>query len=276
MPKHFRWRKAKPAKEQPLADPNQNTRDQNKREISGDIHVRGEVETKFPPDIAEQHKTDRKEDKADAKKRYVVELLTLAAVVIYAGIAGWQGCETKTIIALTQKHFQIDQRPYVKISDIEFIEPPMVGKPVRINVVLKNVGKGQAQNVFILRHLLFRPQESQFRVDPANIDDGKLGRVIDIGDSVTTTATSVRDTYAVGESYEINPADIVPWDGTEIVLFGRVAYEDRFGNKYCYPFMMQKANGSMWAAMMGMHIENPDHIVYWNELCPKELIKEAK
>jgi hypothetical protein len=51
MPKKFKWRKSKSAKEQPLADQNHNTTGEEKRQISGDIYVRGElgVETKFPP-----------------------------------------------------------------------------------------------------------------------------------------------------------------------------------------------------------------------------------
>jgi len=34
MPNKFKWRKSKPAKEQPLADPGQNAGEQYKRDIS--------------------------------------------------------------------------------------------------------------------------------------------------------------------------------------------------------------------------------------------------
>jgi hypothetical protein len=131
-----------------LADPNQNTRDQNKREISGDIHVRGEVETKFPPDLAKQRKTDRKEDKADAKKRYVVELLTLAAVVIYAGVAGWQGCMTREVITTSKQQFREQQRPYLWPVSGDWQMPPSTSSKQNATVHVLLNGSVDVLNIY--------------------------------------------------------------------------------------------------------------------------------
>jgi len=57
--------------------------------------------------------------------------------------------------------FQLEQRPYVTITSSAFAtfrtspaEPPTKGKPVSVNVYYVNVGKSQALNTVIHRHLL--------------------------------------------------------------------------------------------------------------------------
>jgi hypothetical protein len=87
--------KVKPDGEPLHSDPQQNERDKYERHISGDIYVLGEIEAKRPPDLTQEHNTERKEDKAHQNKKFVVEILTLITVAIYAGLTCWQGCSTK-------------------------------------------------------------------------------------------------------------------------------------------------------------------------------------
>jgi hypothetical protein len=50
------------------------------------------------------------------------------------------------------------------------------------------------------------------------------------------TAVSVKNTWAI-ENINIPSKDFVAWDGKqEFIVFGRVTYDDRYGNKYCTSF----------------------------------------
>src|SRR5258708_5737621 len=87
--------KVKTQSEQRHPDPNHNKAADHERYISGSVNVRGEIETKRPPDLAQEHNTERKEDNAHEKKKLVVEVATLVIVAIYAGLTAWQGCSTQ-------------------------------------------------------------------------------------------------------------------------------------------------------------------------------------
>lgn len=94
-------------------DPNKDGRDQYKRHIDGSVRVSGQIEVHPPPDSMEEDKADRGDQKTHRNKAYVVSLLTLGSVIVYAGITFWQGCMSRELIDDTNKHFQADQRPYV-------------------------------------------------------------------------------------------------------------------------------------------------------------------
>lgn len=78
------------------ADHHKTGKDQYKRDVSGNVHVRGEVEAKLPESFIQQHKTERGEDTARGRKKFCVEVLTLIAVLAYTTVAFWQGCSNKT------------------------------------------------------------------------------------------------------------------------------------------------------------------------------------
>jgi hypothetical protein len=117
MPKQFKWRKPKPAKEQALADSNQNVADQYRRQISGDLHVRGEVEAKFPPSLVEKYDCAQQEESTYKRRMFTVEVITMAAVIAYAGLALWQGRLTREAITNSSKQFQADQRPILWVTN---------------------------------------------------------------------------------------------------------------------------------------------------------------
>jgi hypothetical protein len=88
--------KVKTESDQRHSDPRQHETDNHERHISGGMNVRGEIETKRPPDLTKEHATERKEDKTSSRNKFIVEILTLIVVAIYAGLTAWQGCSTKT------------------------------------------------------------------------------------------------------------------------------------------------------------------------------------
>jgi hypothetical protein len=105
---------------QPHPDPHKDSREQNECHVSGDIHVRGEVESKLPPSLIEKYDTERKDDNTREGKRFVInfvlQLLTLIALIVYAGLAAWQGWSAQK----TADSTVIDRRPYVVVKDPDF------------------------------------------------------------------------------------------------------------------------------------------------------------
>lgn len=69
--------KVKTESDQRHSGPDHAEADNHERHISGSINVRGEIETKRPPELTQEHNTERKEDNAHEKKKYRVEIATL-------------------------------------------------------------------------------------------------------------------------------------------------------------------------------------------------------
>jgi hypothetical protein len=163
--------------------------------------------------------------------------------------------------------FQLDQRPHVGISDIAFGESfrilkllgqsvkrkptpkgeqvmPHIGEPLFVDVKIKNFGRSPALNIVSHRHLLFGPK-AHYKIE--HVTDPQTGTILESGDTQAVTAVSVKDTYSV-ESIQVDPSEFVAWDGSEpIVVFGRIIYEDSFGNRYCTPYAWQYLpEGMMW------------------------------
>jgi hypothetical protein len=127
--------KSKSHARKPQTNAHQHSTNDNERNIRGDIHVRGEIETNFPPYFVKQHDTERKEDTAQAKKNYVVQIVIAIAVAVYAFLTFWQGWLLRKSINNNTEQFRIDQRPYIwvgkLIAEPEFMYPRTPGlKPL--------------------------------------------------------------------------------------------------------------------------------------------------
>jgi hypothetical protein len=95
--------------------PNHDDRDEQKRKVSGDIHVRGEVLVDLHPDVkTEQRASDKKTD-AREENKLRIEWLTFWAVVIYAGLTALQAFLTWQLV--TSQH--LATRPYVGVKTVE-------------------------------------------------------------------------------------------------------------------------------------------------------------
>ncbi|MFI5096258.1 MAG: hypothetical protein ACHQIK_22795 [Candidatus Acidiferrales bacterium] len=100
-----------------MSEPNQKRTAREKNESQVNVH--GAIEVHPPESLLKQHNAERKEDSAThiaerkkdwrrETKKMLLELGTLLAVVVYAGIAAWQACLTRTAITDAQKHFVMD------------------------------------------------------------------------------------------------------------------------------------------------------------------------
>jgi hypothetical protein len=148
------------------ADPDKGGRDQYKRHVDGDITIRGQIETHVPPDAANQHDTEREEDKAQAKKNYIVGMLTLIAVCVYAVITFWQGCLTRTAISDARENFAQDER--ARVGAVEYHLTFPVGQPSTIAIIVSNSGKTPAFNVHSEYGVEIVPQGQKPRFDYAS------------------------------------------------------------------------------------------------------------
>jgi hypothetical protein len=146
MPKRFKWRKAQAAKEKPLTNPDQNTGDQHKREITGDVHVRGEVETKFPPNFVKDYETAQQKETAHKRKTFAVEVITMVAVIIYAGLASWQACLIRESNGISRESLQSVQRAFVYLDGYRMIDNPTQPGVVTFALQLRNSAITPAKN----------------------------------------------------------------------------------------------------------------------------------
>lgn len=171
-----------------------------------------------------------------------LEITGLAVLIVYTAFSGCQACysrqqagaaiqaandATESLTTL-KTQFQMDQRPYVIVlgmSTVNFklqkARPATKGQPLVVNIVMKNVGKSPALNVIIHRHLVYGNDQLEQLFRPEPLDMTKSQDVIAQGEVDTTTAMSVKDTFAI-ETADVPAPDIVNWDGGEpiIVLVG--------------------------------------------------------
>ena len=87
--------------------------------ISGNIHVTGDIETHVPPKIAQQREAAEVKKESRDFVRFVVECATVVLIAIYAGLTLWQGCLTRELVVLGQKTYDASQRPYIGLNTIE-------------------------------------------------------------------------------------------------------------------------------------------------------------
>lgn len=128
---------------------NQNSADQYKRHINGEITIRGQLETHLRPDPHEQQETrENNRDRRD-KKRYIVEIVTLLFVIVGAGFTGGYLMLTRRLVKVSQNTFEASNRPYVGIDSISvlfvaphanFSTPTAQTKMIRVFIILKNFG----------------------------------------------------------------------------------------------------------------------------------------
>jgi hypothetical protein len=93
--------------------PNPENNKAENRKISGDVHVRGEVEAKLPPEMVKEYvssnqKWDRRDD-----RRFLVEKLTLlsAVLVVVSGVV--QSFQSVRAVRLTKESLVSVQRAFV-------------------------------------------------------------------------------------------------------------------------------------------------------------------
>lgn len=214
------------------------------------------------------HDTEKKRGEEHEAQQTIQKWIaygTWAAVVaacIYAGIAYHQLRQTRQL-------FVQDQRPILGITSYQSLDldgkaaPLVSGKPFIITVNVKNVGKSTALKVLLHRHVVWGEQDvSQIRSEPP--DQGKHGTVLEPGNDMHTSAMSVKDTYSI-ESIGVPDSQVTAWDGSlPVVIFGRITYNDRFGNSYCTAIAETWVPGGDFAMVETLRGQDPKSF-----LCPQ-------
>jgi hypothetical protein len=166
-------KKSKQEKKNPLTDPNQ---DGSQTKCNSDTKVHGAVEIHIPKNLLDQHKAEREEDAAAqiterAKNRgrerlkLVLEVLGFLVLCAYAGFTLWIACSTQGQLTVArnqfdaaQRNFEIDQRPWVALSDTTLTQPLQFtsnGASLAFKYTLSNAGRTPA--IFVNIQSKLRP-----------------------------------------------------------------------------------------------------------------------
>ncbi len=132
--------------------PNQNGGEEQKRKVSGDIHVRGEILVNAPPEekLAAQTAQNNKESRENT--RLLLEKITLAVLTVYAGLTLWlaissqsQSSAASISANATMNTFESASRPYL----FGKVTAEMTDNPVNMVVVstVKNYGSIPTEDI---------------------------------------------------------------------------------------------------------------------------------
>jgi hypothetical protein len=130
------------------------------------VLVHGTIQTSPSPDAGKQHAAERKEDTAahiaerdeDGRretKKFRVEVVTLASVIIVAFLSFWQGYSAQR----TADSAIVDQRPYVVVKNPGFSTPPgfVANQALSAAVTVTNIGRTPAIDVYDMVDLVYLP-----------------------------------------------------------------------------------------------------------------------
>lgn len=217
-------------------DPHINSGQHDKCDITGSIHVAGEIETKLPPDLEKKRSAAEEKKEARDKKRFVVEWVTLVFVIVYAGITGWIAYINHSQWKDLRHNFAAQERAWIEIKEVD--PPPKIDEDTVFNawgVKITNPGKSIALEVHIYGHMeivdkemspsFSFPENHFFQIDGAAFFPGSEG------------------TFPIGFDQFPNPRALTK-DEIQTLLRGdaylaayvEVLYRDQFGwhwTRYC-------------------------------------------
>ena len=124
------------------------------RDVTGDVHIRGEVFVEpSPKEALSRYTADKKEDTRYRRKSYL-DWATFAVVTIYAFLTGIQSCQSKraadaatNAAESTEKTLIISQRAYLTFGD-----PSVDLGTANIAFPLSNNGRLPASDVRVVMH----------------------------------------------------------------------------------------------------------------------------
>ena len=159
------------------SDPHHAIAKHDKCDVSGSIHVRGEIETHIPPDLARRRDTAEEKKEAREHRREVIEVLTVIFVILYAGLTAWMArstagqldqarAATKSALeaaTTAQNEFVVSERPWVAVTydPAEPIQITKHGAYTMVWVSATNVGHSVAEAVWFQNFII-----------PMNAEDG--------------------------------------------------------------------------------------------------------
>jgi hypothetical protein len=222
----------------------------------------------------EEYRANQSNNTAHNKRQLFWTKISAGLLLGYVGLTFWQACSAQQSLNTIKNQFQLETRPYISITGFQWLDTgtgntadavksPIIGKPLAITVGFVNVGKSVAANLVVHRHVLFGTHTIEAKVEP--VDEDHIDSTLDPGKGNHTTAISIKDTYS-NESAIIDRNEVVNWDGSwPIIVFGRITYEDSFGNKYCTPYFSEFLQTGDWLVGSGVRGTS---IQKATDLCP--------
>lgn len=223
--------------------------------------------------------------------------IVLALVGIFQGlIYTGQLFSMRESTYVSRKLWETEHRPYVTIDKVEVFDPndtpankasgrePQPWHSVAASISYKNAGGSPAQNMTFHRHIVFDSSNSDsgipdFFVDTvtrkeAESNPKRMGQSLNVGEARETTAFAMLNSSDEPDFF-INPGAEREWDGkSPIIIFGRISYQDRFGNRYCTPIFMDKYPGADVNFLD--KVKSNGRFYMADDLCPDELTKDAQ
>jgi hypothetical protein len=134
----------------------------NKRDVTGSIQVRGEIETHIPPNLAKKHDAAEEKKEARDELRFRVEVTGLVFIIIYAGLTAWQAISADGQLTEARKstqtivdNFKVGQRAWIGLQEQSTVTVPLsTSEPVNWDLLFKNYGQSPALRVRIHTRIL--------------------------------------------------------------------------------------------------------------------------
>jgi hypothetical protein len=223
----------KPGSGKPHPQPHQDGAQHNKCDVSGSIEVHGVIETKLPPHAQKEHDAAKKKKSARDDQRYVIEIVTLIFVIIYAGLTGWYAWTAHKQWVDLRRNFETDERSWVDPT-VNFKVMPVDGT---VTIRLANVGKSA-----ILSTVTDAWVEILDRNTPPSLSKEPYHSVDDTGWIFPGKATDIFGQRWTQDSHVAFPPNdderkaLISGDDY-MAVYGQIIYVDQFGihwERFCY------------------------------------------
>lgn len=151
----------------------------NKKKPEHTVLVHGSVQAYPPPEIAQKHDAERKEDtiRHDAeriedtkwgRRKFILELGTFVAVVIYASLTAWQACLTNDSLKDQRNALHVQQRPWIAVGSKTATKDDVAveeGRMPEFYTQIENVGNTPAWNETTIDNIDLRCRDEGFLND---------------------------------------------------------------------------------------------------------------
>lgn len=232
---------AKTESDQGHTEPHKNSTGKQDSHVSGSINVRGEIETKRPADLTQEHNAERKDDKASATKKFIVEVATLVVIAIYAALTLWQARSANTSAgeavkanAISRDGLVTVQRAFIVFKHFEqvraIVSPaPSVKIQWQFDPLIENTGATPAiiaTEDFSLEHLENgEPTEEQFVGD----NERPTFSIGPHSEQIGPTR-DIDDVYIIGSVNGIPGPNASNAVGRNVFGWGFIVYKDVFAD----------------------------------------------
>lgn len=135
--------------------------DEQKRSVTGKVHVDGQIEVHVPPEIHEQNKTEQdKRDSRDRSKMFI-DGITLFFVIVVACINGRQLHFASEANTINRESLESTQRAYIAAAPVTGVNGAHGTSPatVEIRARYENSGSTPALDVVSAQSVNLQPEE---------------------------------------------------------------------------------------------------------------------